>query len=95
MFREKVHLNSLTENTNSGMLWTEEQQFLHLLGVPRKRLRIGKRADTLISPDLDHASVGKRNLAEQAQQKSCAFFMQRMPTFSSNVSGLRKRREAP
>lgn len=69
----------------------KNNKFLHLLGVPRKRLRIGNGSDTLISPDLDHASVGKRNLAEQAQQKSCAFFMQRMPTFSSNVNGLRKK----
>lgn len=47
----------------------KNNKFLHLLGVPRKRLRIGNGSDTLISPDLDHASVGKRNLAEQAQQK--------------------------
>ena len=32
LFREKVHLNSLTENTNSGMMWTEEQQIFTFAG---------------------------------------------------------------
>ena len=80
LFREKVHLNSLTENTNSGMLWTEEQQIFTFAGGAAQTAKSVRGGSTFISPDLDHASVGKRDL-QTSSKRAVLFLCKGCPPF--------------
>lgn len=69
----------------------KNNKFLHLLGVPRKRLRIGNGSDTLFHLIRIGASVGKRNLSRTAIQSGCAFYAKDAQSFPANVNGLEKK----